>query len=727
MSSIFKKNKQPDPFKELLDNEEDKHGTTELFVKKVTNHRKASEDDGTQGNVEGGGEYVSPFRDDKAVAEAERIRDLKFPTTGHHSTVRVKDNVKRKAQDIAEPRSFGTTDLKQQKQLDELGMKENQLEYLRNSQKIVDVRKSSVGKGSEVGSVGEEATSALSGEGAMPVSAASDGKSFASDMKADKKSDVKSDVKSDIRSAGNLEEGSAVGQDTRELASGTALDERSEISEAPTKVSGLKSAVSDGGQTASSVAGEAGGASVAEVKSGVSEGKAGVVNAGNAAAVASDVPPTKQKGHRGPFKFSKKGIFALWKRSEKPEKLNATPEDPEFIVLTEKGYMSKNIYDRLEYEEELHQEKLASLDQNSAAKYEDTARAYEEKLASLNNEIAEVHAAMDQLKSQTENEMKAIEASLSQNLMDIQAKHDEQKETLLKEAENEKNAKITEKNTINEKLTQVEPELEALKRLELERKVELQQYQSEVQALTAELDARLGELQNVSDEQTEVNLSMAALEERRVQIEKDISESNAVVANNKELLQNLENHPSIAALDNQVSEVTRTVSAVEQEHAAQKDELTELSTKKEPTLSAVNPPKMVEEIDVQEISELPDDVIVPEELDRLLHSSKQKPLGNPFTSHDGDSLDFTHVPASAKADNGEVKISLDPNAESKKPVNLSSLSSRPRNPPSIATTSPGTAKGNSEYEYETIEEVVIVEGDGTRSDSSRLIAVPLEQ
>ena len=120
---------------------------------------------------------------------------------------------------------------------------------------------------------------------------------------------------------------------------------------------------------------------------------------------------------------AKTGVFALWTRSDKQAQPLATPQDPEYIVRTDKGYMSKAIYDKLEYDEQVHQNELATFNKEQADKYDATEKEYNDKLTLLQSQIDELQATMEQLRLDTKEKIKVSESELSKKMLDLNATH----------------------------------------------------------------------------------------------------------------------------------------------------------------------------------------------------------------------------------------------------------------------------------------------------------------
>ncbi|CAR24393.1 uncharacterized protein KLTH0F14828g [Lachancea thermotolerans CBS 6340] len=560
---------------------------------------------------------------------------------------KVIDAARRRAKDIAVPRYLQGNDERQRRRLDKLERKEDALKYKKDSQRIVDVRggqdraagaaedEGDVATDAEVEAAADAETEAeadaeahtQTDAGADAGVAASTAESVAASTKdaeavpatidetpvSDTQDYVTPGAEAPDAESGIAEPETSAAIAESEVPAAIAVTEtpvdgaaaEPEVpvaaaaeSEVPAALPSSETAGAEPTETATVNSKEVAVGTAPDAASSVQKVPAGVDLVGEPAVAeaAGEQPATEGKINadgvpekpkdiketpRVPFAT---GIFALWTRSDKRGQPVASPNDPEFIVKFDKGYMSKALYDTLEYEEAIHKREMDDYTKEHDAKYEAKANEYEDRLTSLKSQIAELEATMETLQKDTTEKIEISEAKLSAQMIDLNAEHSSSKNVIFKETENMKAAKVEEKEGVEAKQEDVKTELEELEKLRAEIDAENREHQGRVDELTAELDAKLAAIQELNTQQAELQASIDDLQQQKDAL---ISEANAADeqhGSNVAVLESIENKeylPKLNAIDTKISELLTSLTVVKQETANHKTEFAAVSKRLE--------------------------------------------------------------------------------------------------------------------------------------------------
>ncbi|AGO11163.1 AaceriAFR310Cp [[Ashbya] aceris (nom. inval.)] len=618
--ALFKKKLKPaDPFEELSGLPEEKKKDPTEFLRQ-SHHPPAGAAD-VAGDA-AHDEYYSPFRDAIAVEEAQRLRNLKFPTTGTHVT----DEAKKRVPDIEEPKRFSTVDERQQQQLHELELKEGQLRLYKQSQKVLDVRGKSAVTQRRTAQTTSKTTSTETG-------ALGDNDAVLVDYKS----------VLIVYPSGTYD--GAYGPVTDRLGGDAkATTQEKDVSEV----------------------------SVQATDKDPDEGKP-LLDRSSTKRTAEQTERRHSTGPLSnlmshvPFKLQKGGkLGGLFKHHEKEEELlvpNGTPEEPEVVLLTNRGYMSKAVYDRLNDEEKAHLGRLVNSDEDAAQDYQLVSQHYEKEIADLDAEISKLRTDIAALQADTKGEIDGLEATLSKNIQELKAENADKQHVLHEQAEAQRAEQLAEKEEIVHQNQELQPEIDRLRKLKENASIEITEYQARIDQLQQQLDTQLRELRLVTDKQSEVSVVLATLQEQKAQLEREVADSNEFTKRNKEALERL----------NQ-TDYTATVREID---AKNSEILTEVA-------------KIRQEIEFQK---------------RELVALKERPKGTATSSFQGVA---TAVPV---ARHGTTDL---------KPVGTTSTAPRSSALNNLSSE-PSTNKDSSLYDNDTADEVIVTEGDGK---PSRLIVLP---
>ena len=262
----------------------------------------------------------------------------------------------------------------------------------------------------------------------------------------------------------------------------------------------------------------------------------------------------------------------------------ATPEDPEHIVKTTNGYLSKVVYDKLEYDELIHQAKLNKFSEEKTAKYNAKAQEYEDKIQSIQKEIADLEAQMEQCKLEHEEKMKLKQVVASQTLLDTNVKHINAKTALYRETEQIKLQTIADKEDTALCHEQVQKEIDDLLLMKEEVNKEHHEHENKVSALITDLDTKTAALNESLAKKEETNAQIQALEEEKAKLEQEIKavqeEHQGNVAN-IESIDNKEYLPKVNEINTEISTLLGSLALIQQEIANQKVEFSTVTKKLE--------------------------------------------------------------------------------------------------------------------------------------------------
>ena len=716
---LFKK-KTEDPFAELIGQDEAagaaegggrrKDGTS--LLRQITSHAEKE-----------GVEYKSPFRSEEEMQRAKEVKRQKFPTSSATSGLvdvramgySVVDESVKRARDIAIPAGLKSTEQEQAVRLTALETRERQLQYLKDSQQIVDMRDgvgavgtvgTVVGKAEDEDEGNDEVDASREPSLAATVDAFEDAEAFVQD---DEEEPV--DLSREAKPAAAVrafEEAEAIVQDDEEepvdedkepsaAVAAEALAEAEAIAEGkvpeafplaeeeeaepavvrepededqdeePVDLSReakpeaavrafeeAEAIVQDDEEEPVDLSREAKPEAAVrafeEAEAIVQDDEEEPVDEDKepsdevaieafkeAEALATGQPPLTpppdiDSAPRVPFEkvvgtvaagaagagagaVATGGLFALFRRSKKApvaattasgkQPPVATPEDPEYIVRTADGYVSKAVYDKLEYDESQHQAKIASLSKAETEKYDAKAKEYEEKLHALQAEIDEFDAQMEQFKQDHKEKMKLKQVEASQSLLEINVKHINTKSELYRETESFKQKTNEDKAGIMTKDEEIQSEIDELLALKVEVEKEQSEHQDHVDSLTTELDAKVSELNESLAKKDEINAEIQALQDKKAQLEQEIADHKDLHQDNVGKIESIDNKeylPQINNINLEISALLSSLALVQQEISNQKVEFSNVTKKLEED-RAENERKLREEKEERERKE----------------------------------------------------------------------------------------------------------------------------
>ncbi|CAI4454599.1 CIH_collapsed_G0018440.mRNA.1.CDS.1 [Saccharomyces cerevisiae] len=531
-------------------------------------------------------EWVSPFRQDALAnrqnnrAYGEDAKNRKFPTvsaTSAYSKQQPKDlgyknipkNAKR-AKDIRFPTYLTQNEERQYQLLTELELKEKHLKYLKKCQKITDLTKdekddtdtttssesTSIGKGTADSAQINVAEPISSENGVLePRTTDQSGGSKSDVVPTDEQKEEKSDVKKVNPPSGEEKKEMEAEGDAEEETEQSSAEESTERTSTP------------------------------ETSEPESEEDESPIDPSKAPKVPFQEPSRKERT----------GIFALWKsptssstqksKTAAPSNPVATPENPELIVKTkEHGYLSKAVYDKINYDEKVHQAWLADLRAKEKDKYDAKNKEYKDKLQDLQNQIDEIENSMKAMREETSEKIEVSKNRLVKKIIDVNAEHNNKKLMILKDTENMKNQKLQEKNEVLDKQTNVKSEIDDLNNEKTNVQKEFNDWTTNLSNLSQQLDAQIFKINQINLKQGKVQNEIDNLEKKKEDLVTQTEENKKLHEKNVQVLESVENKeylPQINDIDNQISSLLNEMTIIKQENANEKTQLSAITRRLE--------------------------------------------------------------------------------------------------------------------------------------------------
>ncbi|EJS43635.1 YGR130C [Saccharomyces arboricola H-6] len=309
-------------------------------------------------------------------------------------------------------------------------------------------------------------------------------------------------------------------------------------------------------------------------------------------------PIDPSKAPKVPFQERPKertGIFALWKShtsssaqkgtATAPSNPVATPENPELIVkTTEHGYLSKAVYEKVNYDEKVHQRWLADLRTKEKAKYDAKNNEYKERLQDLQNQIDEIENSMKIMRKETSEKIEVNKNKLVKQIIDINAAHNNKKLMIFKDTENMKSQKLQEKDEVLNKQTNVKSEIDELNNEKTNVQKEFNDWTTNLSNLSQQLDAQIFKINQINLRQSNVQSEIDNLEAKKNELITQTEENKKLHEENVQVLESVENKeylPQINDIDNQISTLLNTMTIIKQENVNEKTQLSAITKKLE--------------------------------------------------------------------------------------------------------------------------------------------------
>ncbi|EDO15927.1 hypothetical protein Kpol_480p14 [Vanderwaltozyma polyspora DSM 70294] len=585
-------------------------------------------------------EYVSPFRDPSNVQAANYAKAKKmerFPTvsaSSHFSRMspnelgykNISKSTKR-AKDISFPSFLIANERRQGGIITDLELKEANLKYLRNSQILLNENGTSTQtkESSDEESSGDETSTddATSTEASSTSTITTEGSEEETSNEQESTEIVSEEEVATIEnvsSAGSVDqetieneptstslEADTVNQVIEEDRSQASITKAVEEPESATSTGAQNELETEEGEVNAPIEGSDANTKSENVEEEPEEGEEEEGNEPHEETEDESVQETEEKSlvepinpdeapmlHMGPPQpqSSSTGIMAIFKGNSssniQPVSKNpmSSPENPEYVIKTKQhGYLSKAVYDKVQYDQSVHQRWLDNLETTEEEKYQNKKTEYEDNLADIQSKIDNIHDLMDELKLKTSQKIEVMEYQLVKNILDMTQTHNDSKNKIFKETELMKLEKLNAKQDFISKQAEIRKEIENLSEEQTGVTDDFNEWNSKLNEITAQLDAKIEDIRAKNQQKLDIEQEMAKLNISKMELEEEIKKNEEIHKNNTELLTDLnvrKNYlPRINEIDNEIAGRLEKLSTIKKETIEENNRLTILTKKLE--------------------------------------------------------------------------------------------------------------------------------------------------
>lgn len=611
--AMFKKSRHPDPFAHLLDT-----GAAQGAAQSTTSREDVDEEQ----------EYVSPFRDQEAIAAAARRRMARYPTTSASSAYatakpeelgyRHLQEGDRRAKDIQFPTYLQENERRQWVDLKELEAKEAHLEYLRDSQKIYEEAtltgkpsakpESSTESPAKAGGEGGEVTEtpALAGDEETPQQVeAAQIETPAQEIEEPEVIETPQEVEAAQTETPAQETETATQEVEAAQIETPEVEEPAQIEtpEIETPVPEIEAvtpeveAVTTEAETPVEVPAQT---ETPEIETPVEESAEIETPTQKVEAEISEDQPARTSNADSstlpdprtvpmvaiPLAVNRPFYKKFFKSTPTPvPNPVASPENPEEVVKTSDGcYLTKAVFDKIRLQEKDHKQWLTTFAADEKEKYDDKRANSNRKINSLRDEIKQLKEQMDQLRKENDAKIDVKENELTRKLLGLVQIHVKDKNKIFKETELIKKQKLSEKDSVVDKQTEVQKEIDDLNEQKGKVQAEYIQWSNNLADLSAHIDAKVAKLADIDMKQTKTATEIEKLENEKQSLLQEAELHDAKHAENSKVIEGAQNKtylPKINEIDGKISILLTQLTSVKQQCANERTELSAITKKLE--------------------------------------------------------------------------------------------------------------------------------------------------
>ncbi|QLQ79881.1 hypothetical protein HG537_0C05290 [Torulaspora globosa] len=552
---MFRKQRQPDPFAHLMSEEVREPRVEEEGVEQ---------------------EYVSPFRDQEAVAAAQNRRMARYPTTSASSAFatakpeelgyrKIKQGEKR-AKDIQFPTYLQETEKKQLEELRELEAKEAHLRYLKESQRVYteEELKQKKPEGPEetkepVVEEPEETKEPLV-EGPVEIGE--------NELVVEQPTEV--EAKEPVAEEPVVEEPVVEEPVVEEPVVEEPVVEKPVVEE-PVVEEPVEQIVEE------KQPGKAQEPTVEQQVTGAGEPKRPAAKLADPLKVPMVVIPGQD--HKPFFK-------KIFKSAPAPvPNPVASPDDPEEVVKTADGnYLTKAVYDQVSSKDQEHKQWIANYSAQEKQKYDNKRADSNRQINSLREEIKKIKESMEDIRKETDAKIDVKENELTRQLLQLVDIHVTEKNKIFKETELIKKQKMSDKDSVIDKQNGVQKEIVELNDQKAKVQAEYIQWSNNLADLSAHIDAKIAKLADIDRKQAKTAAEIENLEKEKLSLLSEAELHDAKHAQNKTIIEGAENKtylPKVNEIDGQISVLLTQLTNVKQQCANERAELSAITKRLE--------------------------------------------------------------------------------------------------------------------------------------------------
>lgn len=260
----------------------------------------------------------------------------------------------------------------------------------------------------------------------------------------------------------------------------------------------------------------------------------------------------------------------------------ATPENPEHVVKTKDGYLTKVIYDKITLQDRQHNEWIAKYKKDEQQKFDDKRAESNRKINSLRAQIKEIKNEMAQLRSDTDAKIEVSENELTRKFFEMTQVHIQKKNQVFKDTEVIKSQKLSEKDSVLDKQGEVQKEIDELNIEKEKVEEECQKWTKDIEELSARIDAKVADLEEINVKQKNTQEEIDKLQQQKVDILDQIEKNNLTHAENEKVIEGAKNKtylPKLNEVDNQISVLLGQLTTIRQHCANERTELSAITKK----------------------------------------------------------------------------------------------------------------------------------------------------
>lgn len=260
----------------------------------------------------------------------------------------------------------------------------------------------------------------------------------------------------------------------------------------------------------------------------------------------------------------------------------ATPENPEHVVKTKDGYLTKVIYDKITLQDRQHNEWIAKYKKDEQQKFDDKRAESNRKINSLRAQIKEIKNEMAQLRSDTDAKIEVSENELTRKFFEMTQVHIQKKNQVFKDTEVIKSQKLSEKDSVLDKQGEVQKEIDDLNIEKEKVEEECQKWTKDIEELSARIDAKVADLEEINVKQKNTQEEISKLQQQKVDILDQIEKNNVTHAENEKVIEGAKNKtylPKLNEVDNQISVLLGQLTTIRQHCANERTELSAITKK----------------------------------------------------------------------------------------------------------------------------------------------------
>lgn len=270
---------------------------------------------------------------------------------------------------------------------------------------------------------------------------------------------------------------------------------------------------------------------------------------------------------------------------EKPSNPVASPTNQEEIVKTAQfGYLSKAVYDKIQYDEQQHKKWLADYETKQNEKYEAKMQEYKKSLQDMDNQMSELNDLIEKCELDTKEKIDVMHGQLVKKVFDKKGVQINDKMKIFNETKQIKLEKLSEKENVLNDNTEVKQTIDELTNEKNKVRSEYDNWTTNMTNIGSELDAKLFKISQINVTQMNLQNKIDALTSQKNNLQDEIAKNKNIHDSNVKLVESVDNKeylPKLNDIDNEINGLLNQMTIVKQENANEKVQLAEITKKLE--------------------------------------------------------------------------------------------------------------------------------------------------